>query len=95
MIDQNLLRNDPTYVEEMLKRRNVTIQASEFLNMDRERKMIQVQTEDLQAQRNRLAKEIGILKAKGKLISSESPFVLNSFDQINAQLSYEMLAYAI
>lgn len=38
---------------------------------------------------------IGILKAKGKLISSDSPFVLNSFDQINAQLSYEMLAYAI
>lgn len=38
---------------------------------------------------------IGILKAKGKLISSDSPFVLDSFDQINAQLSYQMLAYAI
>lgn len=38
---------------------------------------------------------IGILKAKGKLISSDSPFVLDSFDQINAQLSYQMLSYAI
>ena len=65
MIDQNLLRKDPMYVEKMLKRRNVTIEVSEFLNMDQERKMIQVQTEDLQAQRNKLAKEIGMLKAKG------------------------------
>ena len=65
MIDQNLLRKDPMYVEEMLKRRNITIEVSEFLNMDQERKMIQVQTEDLQAQRNKLAKEIGMLKAKG------------------------------
>lgn len=38
---------------------------------------------------------IGILKAKGKLINADSPFVLDSFDQINAQLSYQMLAYAI
>jgi len=38
---------------------------------------------------------IGILKAKGKLISSDSPFVLNSFIEIDAQLSYEMLSYAI
>jgi len=38
---------------------------------------------------------IGILKAKGKLISSNSPFVLNSFIEIDAQLSYEMLSYAI
>jgi len=65
MIDQNLLRKDPMYVEKMLKRRNVTINVSEFLNMDQERKMIQVQTEELQAQRNKLAKEIGMLKAKG------------------------------
>ena len=65
MIDQNLLRKDPLYVEKMLKRRNITIEVSEFLNMDQERKMIQVQTEELQAQRNKLAKEIGMLKAKG------------------------------
>lgn len=38
---------------------------------------------------------IGILKAKGKLINADSPFVLDSFDQISAQLSYQMLAYAI
>ena len=66
MIDQNLLRKDPMYVEKMVKRRNVTIEVSEFLNMDQERKMIQVQTEELQAQRNKLAKEIGMLKAKGE-----------------------------
>ena len=52
-------------MEKMVKRRNVTIKVSEFLNMDQERKMIQVQTEELQAQRNKLAKEIGMLKAKG------------------------------
>jgi hypothetical protein len=38
---------------------------------------------------------IGVLKAKGKLINADSPFVLDSFDQINAQLSFEMLSYAI
>ena len=53
------------YVEEMLKRRNITIAVREFLSMDQERKTVQVQTESLQAQRNKLAKEVGMLKAKG------------------------------
>ena len=39
MIDQNLLRKDPMYVEKMVKRRNVAIEVSEFLNMDQERKI--------------------------------------------------------
>lgn len=65
MIDQNLLRSNPVYVEEMLKRRYMSVEVKEFLRMDQERKIIQVETERLQEQRNKLAKEIGTLKAKG------------------------------
>ena len=65
MIDQNILRQNPAYVEEMLKRRNIVINVSDYLRMDEERKMIQVETEKLQSERNNLAKAIGFAKANG------------------------------
>ena len=90
MIDQNLLRKDPMYVEEMLKRRNITIAVREFLSMDQERKTVQVQTEDLQAQRNKLAKEIGMLKAKGlsaEDLMQKASFIPEKIDMLTEKLN--------
>ena len=90
MIDQNLLRKDPVYVEKMLKRRNITIEVSEFLRMDKERKTIQVQTEDLQAQRNTLAKEIGMLKAKGSSVEElmqKASHIPKQLDKLSERLN--------
>ena len=90
MIDQHLLRKDTVFLEKMLKRRNITIEASEFLIMDQERKMIQVQTEDLQAQRNRLAKEIGMLKANGssaKDLIQQASYIPEKIDKLSEKLN--------
>ena len=68
MLDINLLRRDLAGVVARLERRQ---QPQPFLDVDRfsaleaERKRIQTRTEELQAQRNSLSKQIGQAKAKG------------------------------
>ena len=98
MIDQNLLRKDPMYVEKMLKRRNVATEVSEFLNMDQERKMIQVQTEELQAQRNKLAKKIGMLKAKGSSagdLMQKASYIPEKIVKLSEKLSFVKTRYCV
>ena len=69
MLDINLLRKDLAHVVERLERRK---SPQPFLDLDRytalehERKAIQARTEELQARRNSLSKQIGHLKAKGQ-----------------------------
>ena len=65
MIDPILLRKNPRYVEEMLRRRGETINLSDFKTLDDRRKKLQVETEVLQNERNQLAKKIGKAKADG------------------------------
>lgn len=67
MLDIQLLRKDLQHVIDRLSRRQspqTFLNVELFLSLENERKHIQVETEHLQAQRNALSKEIGILKAK-------------------------------
>ena len=66
MIDLNLLKNDPEAIFERLKSKNYILNVSAFEQLEAERKKFQTQTEDLQAQRNSLSKEYGLLKKEGK-----------------------------
>ncbi len=69
MIDINLLRHDlPTVVERLQMRKTPQpfFDVDAFRALEAERKRIQVETEDLQASRNRLSKEIGGMKARGE-----------------------------
>lgn len=69
MLDITLLRKDLAHVIARLERRK---SPQPFLDVDRfsalesERKTLQTRTEELQAQRNSLSKQIGQLKAKGE-----------------------------
>ena len=65
MIDPILLRKNPRYVEEMLRRRGEIINLSDFKTLDDGRKKLQIETEVLQNERNQLAKKIGKAKADG------------------------------
>ena len=65
MIDINLLRNDIAGVAAGLARRGRTLDTTAFDALERERKFIQIRTQELQARRNALSREIGILKGKG------------------------------
>lgn len=66
MLDIQLLRNQLDLVTQRLASRNVTFDAAAFQAMEDERKTLQTRTQDLQARRNSLSKQIGMLKGKGE-----------------------------
>ena len=69
MLDVNLLRRDLDGVVERLSRRKNPqpfLDVSRFAALEAERKTIQTRTEQLQANRNSLSKQIGMLKGKGE-----------------------------
>lgn len=66
MLDIQLLRAQPDEVAQRLATRGDTIDFSPFIALEAERKTLQQRTQDLQAQRNSLSKQIGMLKGKGE-----------------------------
>jgi seryl-tRNA synthetase len=66
MLDIQLLRTQPDLVAAGLARRGAAIDLTPFEALEAERKLVQTQTQDLQAKRNTLSKQIGMLKSKGE-----------------------------
>ncbi|MEX8497432.1 serine--tRNA ligase, partial [Leptothrix ochracea] len=69
MLDLNQLRKNLDDVVQRLEKRKSPqpfLDIERFQGLETERKLIQTRTEDLQARRNQLSKQIGQLKAKGQ-----------------------------
>jgi seryl-tRNA synthetase len=69
MLDLTLLRKDlPAVIAGLEARRSpqTFLDVARFQELEAQRKTIQTRTEDLQAQRNALSKQIGALKSKGE-----------------------------
>ena len=66
MIDINLIKDNPQAITEKLKLRNYDFDLDLFESLEAKRKKYQIQTEELQAKRNSLSKEYGLLKQDGK-----------------------------
>jgi seryl-tRNA synthetase len=66
MLDINLLRKDIAAVAERLRTRPFELDIAAFNALEAERKQVQVATEELQARRNALSKQVGMLKSKGQ-----------------------------
>ena len=66
MLDPNLLRNEPDAVAEKLARRGFTLDVDTLRALEERRKVLQVETETLQAERNARSKSIGQAKARGE-----------------------------
>ena len=66
MLDIQLLRNNIDAVCERLSTRGYTLDIATFQTLEAERKTLQTRTQDLQATRNNLSKQIGLLKGKGE-----------------------------
>lgn len=66
MLDINLLRTQLDSVAARLATRGKAIDFSEFKTLEAERKTLQTRTQELQAQRNSLSRQIGVLKGQGK-----------------------------
>ena len=69
MIDINLLRNNIDEVASKLDHRGFTLDKKIFIDLETERKNLQVKVQELQESRNDLSKKIGIEKSKGNDVS--------------------------
>jgi len=87
MLDIAQLRKDLPAVVTRLERRKSPqpyLNVQRFSALEAERKDIQVRTEQLQAQRNALSKQIGQLKSKGEDTASVMAQVAGLGDQLKA-----------
>jgi seryl-tRNA synthetase len=85
MLDINLLRKDLPYVIERLQTRKSPqpfLDVARFEALESERKTLQKRTEDLQARRNQLSKQIGVAKAKGEDVAA----IMDEVGRIKATL---------
>ena len=66
MLDPQLLRQDADQVAEQLRVRGFELDIDHYQGLEKRRRELQSATESLQAERNRVSKEIGIAKSKGE-----------------------------
>ena len=66
MLDIQLLRKDPDGVAKRLVARGYQLDVAAFSALEAERRAIQTRTEELQARRNSLSKQIGAMKGRGE-----------------------------
>ncbi|HYA60273.1 MAG TPA: serine--tRNA ligase [Burkholderiaceae bacterium] len=66
MLDIHLLRKNAQEVADRLRTRRFAFDVAAFAAIEQERKQVQAATEDLQARRNSLSKQVGILKSRGE-----------------------------
>lgn len=87
MLDVNLLRRDLDGVVERLSRRKNPqpfLDVPRFAALETERKTIQTRTEQLQASRNSLSRQIGVLKGKGESVDAVMAEVAGIGDALKA-----------
>ena len=66
MLDPRLLKTDPDHLVAALAKRGMSVDLSQFVALDEQRKRLQQETEQLQNERNTRAKNIGKAKAAGE-----------------------------
>ena len=87
MLDVALLRKDLTSVVARLEKRKSPqpfLDVDRFQSLESERKSLQTRTEELQAQRNSLSKQIGALKGKGEDTAPVMAQVAGLADELKA-----------
>ena len=84
MLDIQLLRKDLPTAVAGLKRRGFDFPETEFKALEEERRKVQSRTEELQAKRNALSKQIGMMKGKGEDASAVMKDVGGIGDELKA-----------
>lgn len=82
MLDIQLLRKDIDAVAERLASRPYTLAVEEFGQVEAERKDVQTRTQELQARRNSLSKQVGALKGRGEDVSAVMAEVAGLGDEL-------------
>ncbi|MGZ5149377.1 MAG: serine--tRNA ligase, partial [Burkholderiales bacterium] len=84
MLDIQLLRSDLMGTAQRLAERGYTLDVTAFEALEHERKAIQTETQELQAHRNQLSKQIGQAKSKGEDASEMIAQVNAEADRLKA-----------
>ena len=84
MLDIQLLRSQIDTVASRLASRGLQLDSAAFLALEEERKQLQTRTQELQARRNALSKQIGMLKAKGENTEGVMAEVAQLGDELKA-----------
>jgi len=83
MLDPKYLRESINEVYEKLKTRGLELDISSIQNLENQRKELQIKTQELQNERNKSSKQIGLAKAKGEDVS----VVISEMNEINNSLA--------
>jgi seryl-tRNA synthetase len=81
MFDIRWIRENPEAFDAGLARRGIAPAAAQLIEVDRLRREAQTRAQEIQAERNRLSKEIGAAKAKGEDASAIMAAVAQSKDE--------------
>ncbi|WP_431256266.1 serine--tRNA ligase [Roseateles chitinivorans] len=87
MLDITLLRKDlDAAIERLQQRKNPQpfLDVERFKTLETDRKQVQIRTEELQARRNQLSKQVGMLKGKGEDASAVMAEVAGIADELKA-----------
>jgi seryl-tRNA synthetase len=84
MLDIQLLRKDLDGVAKRLADRGYTLDVAAFTALEAERRAVQTRTEELQARRNSLSKQIGAMKGRGEDTSAVMAEVSGLGDEMKA-----------
>ncbi|MBV8209363.1 MAG: serine--tRNA ligase [Burkholderiaceae bacterium] len=101
MLDLALLRKDLAAIAERLRTRGFELDVNAFERLESERKSVQTRTEELQARRNALSKQVGQAKSRGEDASAlmaeagQIPELLKRLEQQNGQVQARQQRFAM
>jgi len=90
MLDAKIVRANPEEVAQLLKKKGFEFPVDQFVELENQRKQLQVDTENLQSERNTRSKGIGKAKAAGEDIQpllAEVADLGNKLDAAKAELN--------
>ncbi|WP_415891577.1 serine--tRNA ligase [Neptuniibacter sp. QD72_48] len=90
MLDAKIVRANPEEVAQLLKKKGFEFPVDQFVELENQRKQLQVETENLQSERNTRSKGIGKAKAAGEDIQpllAEVADLGNKLDAAKAELN--------
>ena len=90
MLDIQLLRSDLQGVARRMADRGFTLDVAAFERLEASRKTVQTQTQELQARRNQLSKQVGQAKARGE-IDARQPRAAGILAQIHMAVMVDLL----
>ncbi|ARO86622.1 serine--tRNA ligase [Nitrosospira lacus] len=96
MLDIQVLRTDLENVVSLLAKRGHTFPAAEFNSLEAERKTLQTRTQELQARRNAVSRQIGNAKGRGENVTAILAEVDNLADELKqAEAQLEQIQTAL